>query len=375
MAQSKLYHEALARFKKDAEAVYQDSKDRAILYDFLKEKGTPEDAKKAAEGLQIEAGSKYGSRKVGDTKIPQEWISNILDNIGNFIQLGDYATTGAPESVGLAWYAIRLTLSAIQNNYELYNFFGAGLSNISEIMIIIPHYDRLYDERDRRGWKPSPVVDKLFKDIIETYAAVLDFSLSIKRHLNGGVMDKIRHGIKDFFNLQKGKFEGKLAAIAMLKKKILEGCKAAFQERSLEGLDGMKDVMSGVRATVDGIRAFQPTLQRFHDEQLAKIDELQKYFAKFDEKLDGFEDNIKAWAKPKTPWELAVQEFDKINTKLKPMNDTRGAFRALAERRFPGTCEWVFDEGIYDPYYQWHQCQTGNLYCFTGREGIHIQGV
>jgi hypothetical protein len=40
---------------------------------------------------------------------------------------------GAPESVGLAWFAVKLTLSAIQSNYELYAFFGSGLTDISEI--------------------------------------------------------------------------------------------------------------------------------------------------------------------------------------------------------------------------------------------------
>jgi hypothetical protein len=59
----------------------------------------------------------------------------IMENIENFITAGDYLTNNAPESVGMAWYAIKLTLTAIHSNYELYNFFGSGLADISEIMV------------------------------------------------------------------------------------------------------------------------------------------------------------------------------------------------------------------------------------------------
>lgn len=60
-------------------------------------------------------------------------LLTLLRNIGTFVEVGNYAMKGAPESVGLAWFAIKLTLSAIQSNYELYSFFGSGLTDISEI--------------------------------------------------------------------------------------------------------------------------------------------------------------------------------------------------------------------------------------------------
>lgn len=63
---------------------------------------------------------------------------------------------GAPESVGLAWLAAKLTLSAIQGSYELYTFFGTGLTGITEMMVLIPHYDRLYDETFKPDWGDIP---------------------------------------------------------------------------------------------------------------------------------------------------------------------------------------------------------------------------
>ncbi|KAK1753187.1 ankyrin-3 [Echria macrotheca] len=352
MAQSTLYREALESFKTEAIAKYREEKDRGILGEFLTLKATPHDAKKAAESLGEEVGRKYGSRRVGDTEIPQKWIAGILDNIGSFIQIGDYATEGAPESVGLAWYAVRLTLSAIQANYDLYNLFGTGLSDISEVMIIIPHYDKLYDQRGTDGWTPSGVVDRLFQDIKKVYVAVLDFSLTIKRHIKGSVTDKIRHGFKDFFGLQKPKFEGKLTEIARLKKKIIEECQAAFQEKALEGLDSMQDVVGGIRATVAQIQAFQPQLELLHAAQMAKLNDMYN--------------DIKMYTRPRTAWELALQEADIIQATLKPAGDKRAEFLALADCRFSGTLSWFFAS----EEYCWWKKQACRLLCINGPPGI-----
>jgi hypothetical protein len=193
-----LYDEALDRFRKDAAERHSGSKDIELLNEFLRERATPEETKQAAEVLQGDAGKKYGSRKVGDVEIPESWIANILGNIESFVAAGDFVTKNAPESVGMAWYAVKLTLTAIHSNYDLYTFFGSGLSDISEIMIIVRHYDRLYDERSKPQWKPSPLVEKLFQDVIGAYAAVLEFSFAIKRHLTAGAMTKIKHGFRDF---------------------------------------------------------------------------------------------------------------------------------------------------------------------------------
>lgn len=199
-----LYDEAFDRFKKSKHERYTDPKEVAVLNEFLREYAGPEDAKEAAQQLQAATGKKYGNKKLADVEIPESWITNIMENIDNFITAGDYLTEGAPESVGLAWYAVKLTLTAIHSNYELYKFFGTALSDISEIMIIVRHYDRLYDERGKKpDWKPSPLVEKLFQDVTETYVAVLDFSFAVKRHITAGSFARLKHGLKDFFGSNK----------------------------------------------------------------------------------------------------------------------------------------------------------------------------
>ncbi|KAH5548778.1 protein SSH4 [Parastagonospora nodorum] len=358
MASSRLYREARLKFVHDAEARYQDSKDINLLREFLAQNGRPEDAQTAAAILGQKVAEKWGTKRIGSAEIPAEWIDTLRANIGTFVAVGNYAMTGAPESVGLAWFAVKLTLSAIQSNYDLYTLFGSALTDISELMIIIPHYDRLYDERSKASakneWKPSPVVEKLFEDIIHAYAAVLSFSFSIQRHVRPGTLAKLRHGIKDFFGASLAKFEGKMADIASWKKKILEDSQAIFQDKSLHELDAVRDIVSGIEATVNQIRSFQSTLGKMHEEQA-----LQWTYV-----LKSMED-IKSTTKPKTPWDLALQSFEKNREALNPQKNTSDALGDAIDQRHPGTCQWIFKCTGYD---EWCMSSDNCMLCISGQQ-------
>jgi hypothetical protein len=350
-----LYDEALERFRKEAAERHSGTKDLELLAEFLRERASPEETKQAAEVLQGDAGKKWGGRKVGDVEIPESWIANIMNNIEIFVAAGDFVTKNAPESVGMAWYAVKLTLTAIHSNYDLYTFFGSGLSDISEIMIIVRHYDRLYDERTKPQWKPSPLVEKLFQDVISAYAAVLDFSFAIKRHLTAGALTRIKHGFKDFFGLSKAKFEDKLNTVATLKKKILEESQGAFQDKTLTQLHGVSTVLAGIEGTVQHIRDFQDTQRKLHEDAMAKFDVLIKGI-----------DDIKASTKRKTQWDYAVQDFQSFQEALSPLE---GSFKVLGDTIdavYPGTCLWVFEERLYQ---QWVDVAGNAMLCITGPEG------
>ncbi|KAK4246311.1 ankyrin-3 [Corynascus novoguineensis] len=350
-----LYEEALDRFRKDALESHSSSKDVELLNEFLRERATPEETKQAAEVLQGDAGKKYGGRKVGDVDIPASWIANIMENIENFVAAGDFVTQKAPESVGMAWYAVKLTLTAIHTNYDLYTFFGSGLSDISEIMIIVRHYDLLYDERSKPNWKPNPSIEQLFQYVIGAYSAVLDFSFAIKRHLTAGALTRIKHGFKDFFGLSKAKFEDKLNAVASFKKKILEESQGIFQDKTLRQLESVSDVLAGIEGTVRHIQSFQDTQKQLHEEAMARLDVL----------LKGLED-IRASTKRKTQWDYAVQDFQTFQEALDPL---QGPFEILGDTIdaiYPGTCQWVFEHGLYQ---QWAEAEESSLLCLTGPEG------
>ncbi|KAK0616888.1 ankyrin repeat-containing domain protein [Immersiella caudata] len=352
-----LYKVALRKFKKDAEERYRDDKDREILQDFLRQNASPEEAKFAAENLAADSKKKYSSKnlKVGDVEIPQTWIDSILGNINNFVAAGDKLAEGAPESVALAWWAISKSLGAIQANYELYSLFGTGLSDISEIMVLIRHYDRLYDEQNKPGWKPSALVEKLFQDIVAAYAGVLDFSLAIRRHLSAGTLARIRHGIKDFYGGNKGKFEGKLAVVAELKVKILEESQAAFQDKTLTQLEGVADVLNDIAGTVNSIKDLQKEQEKWHIQSMAMQTALLKSF-----------EEIKAITKPRTRWDHALQQYQKIQGVLNAIGGTDTALSLAIDSRQPGTCKWVFET---EEFVSWDTSNVNSLLAIAGQEG------
>ena len=134
-----LYEEGLQIFRSDFKKSHPDSKYESQLHEYLKARNSADDARRTCESLSTETEKKYSSViKIGDTEIlTKKWISRIMNNIGNFISVGNVAMTGAPESVGLAWFAITKALGAIQSNFQLYALFGSGLTDITELMITV----------------------------------------------------------------------------------------------------------------------------------------------------------------------------------------------------------------------------------------------
>lgn len=134
-----LYEEGLQIFLSDFEKSHPDSKYESQLHEYLKARNSADDARRSCQSLSTETEKKYsGVIKVGDTEIlTKKWISRIMSNIGNFILVGNVAMTGAPESVGLAWFAITKALGAIQSNFQLYALFGSGLTDITEMLIMV----------------------------------------------------------------------------------------------------------------------------------------------------------------------------------------------------------------------------------------------
>ena len=134
-----LYAEGLQLFRSDFKRNHPNSKYESQLHEYLKARNSADDARRTCESLSAETEKKYSSViKIGDTEIlTKKWISRIMSNIGNFILVGNVAMTGAPESVGLAWFAITKALGAIQSNFQLYALFGSALTDITEILVTV----------------------------------------------------------------------------------------------------------------------------------------------------------------------------------------------------------------------------------------------
>jgi hypothetical protein len=204
-----LYDDALQQFcnaMREDRVREGDEKGEKQLQEFLASRATAQQARDSASVLQHDAGKKYGAKKHGDKEIiSQKWIDNIFGNIGNAIDVGDKLLKGTPESVSMAWFCVKLGLNAMQSNYQLYSLFGSGLTSMTEIMILIPHYDQLYDERQKPGFESNDLTEKLYRDVTSVYAAVLDFLFSVKRHIEASALGKVRHALKDFIGAEATK--------------------------------------------------------------------------------------------------------------------------------------------------------------------------
>ncbi|KAK0355157.1 hypothetical protein LTR94_009540 [Friedmanniomyces endolithicus] len=365
MAQTNLWKEGLQLFLKDLHI--RDAKDQYILNDFLEDKSSPEDAIKSCEALKEDAGRKYGEVQISDEiggaefgdkarKFSAKWISSILGNIDSFVSVGNFAMKGAPESVGMAWFAVKLALTAIQSNYALYNLFGSGLLDLTEMMVIIRHYDLLYDERERPGFKSSDMITKLFAEVKKTYAAMLDFSFSIRKHLAGGGLAKLRHGFKDFFGAEAGKFQAKVDKIAEQKRKVLEASDGVFQAKTFDIFDELKGTVDLVKTNVQDVRDFQKTSQEFYYTQMAQFDEMMRTL-----------NDVKAGTKPKTRWDFAVHDYEENRTRLNPLKGTSEVLASAIHRRHRGTCDWIFENRLYTA---WSQVDSRAMLYLTGGGGV-----
>ncbi|KAK7934575.1 hypothetical protein PG985_000070 [Apiospora marii] len=343
MSSSALYQDALAGFKNDTQNSYTDAKDRELLKQFLSEQGTPEDSRAAAKRLDQESSRKYGARRVsGDTSIPEIWIHNILSNISSFISVGNYAMEGAPESVGLAWFGVTLVLKAIESDFKLYGLFGSGLTDITEIMVLIPHYDRMYDERSSPTWKSTPIVEKLFRDIVNAYTAVLHFSFSVKRHIEPGKLRRVNNGIKNLVGLLSADFDEKISYIASLKQSVLDDTQAAFAQ-------GVLDSFKSLDYAVKDIRHFQATSVELHEKQIELLNEVRHTF------------------KAKTPRDFAMQDVERIKERLSvPVNDTPSTLQRLRSARLPATCHWILENAS---YIEWERSKFNSVLCLVGAKG------
>ena len=95
-----LYAEGLEQFKKDVQPRIRDKDDdKRMLREFLSSRVSPSDAREAGKVVAAKAAEKYDPK---DKDIPRAWISHVLGNFDHVIAFGNWATEGAPETVGMA---------------------------------------------------------------------------------------------------------------------------------------------------------------------------------------------------------------------------------------------------------------------------------
>ena len=252
--------------------------------------------------------------------------------------------TGAPESVGMAWFVVKIGLNAVKSNYDLYSLFGSGLTTVTEIMILVPHYDELFHERRSTKASSSEMEDLLYRDIVATYAAVLDFCFAIKRHLEASRLKQLGHGFQDLFGAFVTKFQAKQNAIATLKAKVLEASDGVFKGRVSGQLD---DVQASLQKSLGDIRSFASVATELSESQGEMLKILQEMKTNF---------------KPKTRWDLLKQEFEKIKRTLDPLHEDPADLRRLLDKRTPSTPSWLSGSKA---FMSWRSATAGSLLCLV----------
>ena len=347
-----LYDDALRQFCSDVRDRIKkgDEESEKQLRDFLISKATAQQARNSASVLKMDSGKKYGAKRHGDKEIiSQKGIDNIFGNIGSAIDVGDKVFRFAPESVSMAWFCVKLGLDAMQSNYQLYSLFGSGLTSMTEIMILIPHYDQLYDERQKSGFEPNDLIEKLFRDVIEVYVAVLDFLFSVKQHIEAKALGKFGHALKDLIGLEVTKFQEKQDNIAALKAKVLEDSDGAFQRRLFEKLGNIQD---SLKRSLEDIHTFASTAKELAQGQSDILRELK---------------DLTASVKPKSRWDWLKQDFDINKKALDPLPDVPGVLSGLLAKRYPETTKWILES---EKYANWKATEQNAGLCFVGQKGV-----
>jgi len=183
-----LWDEAYENFRQE---LYNQKEDPSAVESFLQDKASLEDAQHSAARLRDDSNRKYGTGDSRGKGISGKWIIRILENLGKFISSANVAMDAAPESIGLAWFAIKQVLNAIQNDYKLYATFNTALNDITEMTVLVQTYDKIFQADETQGG--GGIYHELFVSIIDVYTSILDFSYAVKKHITASKVSKLKH--------------------------------------------------------------------------------------------------------------------------------------------------------------------------------------
>ncbi|ERF74527.1 hypothetical protein EPUS_08938 [Endocarpon pusillum Z07020] len=319
----------------------EEGEDRLLIEQFLKDKATLEETRQSAVNLRDDSDRKYGINESRGKGISAKWIRRIMENLDKFTKFGNVAMSAAPESVGLAWFAITQILSAVQNDYKLYGTFNAALNDITEMMVLVRTYDKIYHTVE----VDSSIYHELSKGIREVYISILDFSYAVKKHITGSKRSKLMHALKDTMGALNRQFEEKTAAIQAQKAKIIEYSEAAFQEKTTDKLGDVSGELAGMQQTMREVYEFH---QKSSSEWKEILNELKI-------------------SKAPSHRDLAVMEYEKNLKLLTPwLVASTATMAAHAEEHEMGTCSWIDEVPAYTA---WRDSDTSALLCVTGEAG------
>ena len=301
----------------DFQAKYKEKKK---IIEFLKSQSSPQEARAYAVNAQGKADKRYASG-----------LGRVLAKIDAFANAGDVAMKAAPESVGLAWMAVRMCLHSWQDDFNVFELFSGACVDMIGIMLSCRVYGKMWG--GRKGPDDFQELHSRVVDYIPgIYANILEFSYRMKIHMdeNAG------------FRIFKGLFRSAMSKF----------------EPVINGIRDSEKTMSGFASkAADQLQIhYQETGLQHDAEMMTEITDIKKTLQA------GLRDMRK-----KSPLDKAKEQYEEQVKRLNAPVDPTVILKKNLARRSPGTCEWIFELSQYN---DWLDSAEGRLLWISGEGGL-----
>lgn len=170
--------------------------------------------------LSIEESQKKGEKSYGDK------ASKVLKNMHYFINLGDTAVKGGPESVGIVWMCFKVIFEGIQKDHKACQLLADISSTALGLMIQCRAYGALFDYHEDPTKDETGLLGMVQKCIRAAYLGILKFSYRAKTYMKSPTFWRELKAIAIDPN-----FKNDAANIDDLGGKLREFAGVAFQRR------------------------------------------------------------------------------------------------------------------------------------------------
>ena len=301
----------------DFQAKYKEKKK---VVEFLKSQSNPHEARAYAINAQSKADKKYASG-----------LGRVLAKIDAFANAGDVAMKAAPESVGLAWMAVRMCLHSWQDDFNVFELFSGACVDMIGIMLSCRVYGKMWG--GRKGPDDFQELHSRVVDYIPgIYGNILEFSYRMKIHMDDNAGFRIFKGL---FRSAMSKFEP-----------------------VINGIRDSEKTMSGFASkAADQLQIhYQETGLQHDAEMMTEITDIKKTLQA------GLRDMRK-----KSPLDKAKEQYEEQVKRLNAPVDSSVILKKNLARRSPGTCEWIFELSQYN---DWLDSTEGRLLWISGEGGL-----
>jgi hypothetical protein len=321
-------------------------KDPNKVREIVKDVSTIDEAISSIEETKGKGKDSYGDK-----------VSKVLNNMHYFLDLGDIAVKGGPESVGIVWMGFKMIFAGIQADYKACQLLADISSTALGLMIQCRVYGAMFDYHENPTKDETGALGEVQKCIRAAYLGILKFSYrsktyverhSLLRELKAIVVDP--NFKKDAENIDD--LGGKLRMFAGV----------AIQRRVDDNQGAMLEndqyLMQIAEVQLNENRAEFEALKT----ELSQIaEEVHVVREKVDIIADGMAELKEKWKGP-SPEQLAEEKYEKNSKALWKIGQLDQTY-ANTVQATAMTCRWIFEHAEYK---SWIESRNGILWLHGG---------